>query len=143
MNIVQMISKLVKKDVSPKVYSLVLYNKRLNLRRVVLTIGYSLDDVFNEQKEVWAKELNDEKGQMTYTFTDMIILEMHLSIDLYEFLNSSVENKIIVDDKEAQVKNELLRKIILEKNDGLYKKNKMKFNDNECKLIEEELKKNV
>lgn len=108
-----------------------------------MTIGYSLDDVFNEQKEVWAKELNDEKGQMTYTFTDMIILEMHLSIDLYEFLNSSVENKIIVDDKEAQVKNELLRKIILEKNDGLYKKNKMKFNDNECKLIEEELKKNV
>ena len=129
--ILSLFQKIKTKEIQPKIYSLLLQN--LNHLFLYQGMDYSEEDARIEAIHEATKQnplISPGWRQILGVYTSMEQLKDKL-----------IQCNIEITNKTEQDKNELMKKIINNKDRTLFTQNKTKFNENEIKLLLEALKK--
>lgn len=141
MKIFELLSKLITKQVKPKVYAIGLRNNILDMRRVWLGVSYSFEEAFLKASNEIIKDFPNSpmwKPEM-WIFSEIEDLILPFcDVKIKEEIPKETIKKV---DNTEKDKNELLKRIILENNTKLFEEKKNIFTKEEKQLVEDELKK--
>ena len=129
-NIIQILQNVRKEALYPKVYSIVMANKMHS--SLYSGIHYTLEDAVTEA-------INDAIVRFPNSTATNWGLAMYKCLTLEELQDKLLSGRMSVVNIQ-QDKNFLMKKIISEKDERLFKQNKSLFSKEEVKLLEEELK---
>ena len=154
MNLIKLISKLKKKTVEPKFYSLVLRcstNDFTDWTHIWSGVEYDLEhamgtakaETINKMEKQLNQPLREVKVEL-WTITPVInIINQSCDTDLKKTKINETEkkeNKQIDQKTEKLIKNEILAEIIKNKDKNLFEENKEIFSTAEVKYIKNSLK---
>lgn len=140
-------NELKEKSVKPKVYAVVLETEGMNrMVRLDMVVAYSLDEAFIITRNN-ASEDNRSLGKGAQYWIPVLWANMSIE-DIADsncdFLKKYESKKIILikkDDKKIEPKDELMKKIIKDRDLFFIEKNKKDFTDLEIKFMKDEISK--